>query len=336
MSSDNQPQNDQNNGESIRSLGLFDCIAIIVGIIVGAGIFETSAPIAALISSPLLLLGVWLAGGLFSLAGAWSYIPLARKYPQHGGEYVYLNEVFGSFFGFLFAWGRFVIIQPGSIAAMLLVFGRYLTDITHSGAEGQRFIVYYAVFGASLLTALNVISIKTGKWTNNALTIAKVIGLCTIFAAGILGFFVLDAQPESSPVSSSNFGLALILVLFTYGGWNEIVYVAEEVKDPRRNIGKALVLGTLTVTVLYILATLAFLSLLGHAQMAQSSALASEAVGKVLGSGAPFFISALISISTLGAAHALLFTGSRVPYALGKDYRLLSFLASWNSRAQQR
>lgn len=313
-----------------QELNLFDSTNLIVGIIIGAGIYQMAPDIAKGVGGPWGVLGIWLAGGLLSLCGALCYAELATTYPQDGGDYVYLNRAYGSWAGFLFGWAQFTIVRPGDIAVMAFAFGTYAKEIWspfQSAALNQQ---AYAVAATAVLTAINVIGVRQGKWTQNLLTLAKAAGLLLVVAAAFssgLGQTTAASASGGLPLS-----LALIFVLFTYGGWNEMAYVAAEVKNPDRNIGRALLLGTAAVTGLYLLVNGAFLYALGYAGLTNSSAVATETVARVLPQAGAVLVSALVCISALGAVNGLVFTGARISYAVGKDYRMFAALGQWHPR----
>ena len=308
-----------------KELSVFDSTCIIVGIIIGAGIYETAPTIAACMGSWISMLGVWLAGGLLALTGALCYAELATTYPHEGGDYVYLSRAYGNWAGYLFGWSQLIIIRPGDIAIMAFIFSRYARQIfqfTHSG-------LIYATSVVVVLTVINILGVRKGKWTQNFLTVLKVLGLLVIIVAGI---WAPHAAPslESGSFTMGGLKLALILVLFTFGGWNEMAYVAAEVKRPQRNIVRALVIGAITVTVLYVLVNGAFLHALGYAKMAASEAVAVETIATVFPKIAGRAVSILICISTLGAANGLIFTGARISYKMGTEHNLFRGLGRWN------
>lgn len=308
-----------------RELSVFDSTCIIVGIIIGAGIYETAPTVAACMGSWVSVLAVWLIGGLLALTGALCYAELATTYPHEGGDYVYLSRAYGNWAGYLFGWSQLVIIRPGDIALMAFIFSRYARQIyrfPHS-------TIIYATSAVVVLTAINVLGVKEGKWTQNLLTLIKVMGLIAIIVTGILA---PDVPPsvESEAFTMGGLKLALILVLFTFGGWNEMAYVAAEVKRPQQNIVRALVIGTTTVTVLYVLVNGAFLHALGYVKMAASKAVAVETIATVFPETAGRAISILVCISALGAINGLIFTGARISYAMGTEHSLFRSLGSWN------
>jgi basic amino acid/polyamine antiporter, APA family len=327
-----------------RQLTLFDSTSIIVGIIIAAGIYRSSPNVAALTASAPWLLGVWLLGGFLSLVGALCYAELATAYPYEGGDYVYLTKAFGRPVGFLFGWSQLWIVRPGSIGAMAFAFADYANQIwpRAQGTQATPVLVAYAAGAVVALSAVNYLGIREGKWTQNGLTTAKVIGLLAVVLVGLS--YVAPAVPatevvqvaQSSTLMSrlSDFGIAMILVLFTYGGWNEMAFVAAEVHHPRRNILRALLLGTLAVTVIYLLVNVAFLHALGLAGTRHATA-ATDVLELALGAWAGRAISILICISALGAINGQIFTGARIYYAMGTDHRLYSWLGRWDARRGQ-
>ncbi|MGI6416655.1 MAG: APC family permease [Thermoguttaceae bacterium] len=329
-----------------QQLTLFDSTCLIVGIIIGAGIYEVAPMVAAGTSHAWGFLLIWIVGGLLSLCGALGYAELASAYPHEGGDYVYLNRAYGRWAGFLFGWIQLVVVRPGDIVGMAFIFATYATALydpfggatvpyhllpwdIYQNADVAVCQIVYAALAVVILTAINVIGVNQGKWTQNLLTTVKALGLLGIVAVALM------AGP-SLAVSKTSFeplplGLALILVLFAFGGWNEMAYVAAEVKDSRRNIVRALVLGTSAVTLLYLLVNGAFLYTLGYAGVAQSSAVATDTVSAVFPRVGAGLISALVCISALGATNGLIFTGARISYALGADHRAFRLLGRWNA-----
>jgi amino acid transporter len=317
-----------------RQLTLFDSTCIIVGIIIGAGIYELTPAIARNVSSPAMLLGVFALGGFVSLVGALCYAELATTWPREGGEYVFLTRAYGRRVGFLFAWSEFWVVRPGNIAAMAYVFARYAGQLVELPGVNSRMAL--ALAAVLVLTAINALGVRTGKWTQNILTSAKVIGLLAVVAIGLyIGLAGRrPAAGETLPAESGGLYLAMIFVLFTYGGWKEMTYVAAEVREPQRNILRALILGTLAVTVIYLLVNVAFLSALGFQGVRDAGALAANVLEIPLGRVGAVAISILICISSLGAINGMIFTGARIYYALGTEHRLYGWLGKWNETLQ--
>lgn len=311
-----------------KSLTLFDSTCLIVGIIVGVGIYQTPPMVAGGMPGRWGLLAIWLVGGLISLAGALCYAELATTYPQAGGDYIYLRRAFGRWAGFLFAWGRVLIVYPGDIAAMAFAFATYAASLHAPLPYAEHF---YAVAAVAVLTTVNVLGVREGKWTQNLLTVLKVGGLLAIVAVA----YAAAVGPAEAPAGNealelSGLEVALVLVLFTFGGWNEMAYVAAEVRNPRRNILRALLLGTACVTVLYLVVNAAYYHVLGSG-MAEAEAVASEAVATALAvdGGGPV-IAGLVCLSALGAVNGLIFTGARVSYAMGTEHPAFRAVGRWS------
>ncbi len=312
-----------------KELSLFDSTCIIVGIIIGAGIYETAPTVAACMTGGAAVLGVWLAGGLVALTGALCYAELATAYPRAGGDYVYLTRAYGGWAGYLFGWSQLVIIRPGDIAMLAFVFGRYAQTLY---APFDNCSAFYATAAIVVLTATNVLGVKQAKWTQNVLTVIKALGLLAIVVAGMAAPGPPPTSAEPAPIAIGGLGLALIFVLWTFGGWNEMAYVAAEVKRPNQNILRGLVIGTIAVTVIYLLANGAFLHALGYEKMAASEAVAVDTLATVMPETAGRAISVLICISALGVVNGLIFTGARISYAMGADHSTFKRLGRWHPR----
>ncbi len=314
-----------------RELSLFDSTCIIVGIIIGAGIYQMAPDIAKGAGCWWGVLVLWAVGGLLSLFGALGYAELATAYPKEGGDYVYLSRAYGKWAGFLFGWAQLTVVRPGDIAVMAFAFATYARAVWDPLAShplySQRL---YAAGATIILTVINILGVKEGKWTQNLLTVAKALGLLAIVGVAALA-------PQRGAAAESAFdvlpvSLALIFVLFTYGGWNEMAYVAAEVKEPRRNIVRALVLGTGAVIFLYLLVNGAFLYTLGYSGLATSEAVAKDAIAAALPMIGGALISALVCISALGAVNGLIFTGARISYAMGAEHRTFRLFGRWHER----
>lgn len=314
-------------GEPKRLLTLSDAVALIVGIVIGSGIFQTPALVAAEAGSNTVVLLLWLAGGLVSLVGALCYAELATAYPNVGGAYYYLKRSFGRGIAFLFAWARMTVIQTGSIVLLAFVFGDYASQIWPLGTFSSSI---YAAGSIAILTAVNILGLAQGKWTQNWLSAAKVLGLLLVIVLG------LTALPNSTvpiePSLSGNWGLAMVFVLLSYGGWNEAAYISAEIQNQRRNILRSLVGSIGIITAIYLLINLAYLQGLGLSNMAASKAVAADLMRSIWGETGALFISLLIAVSTLGAINATIFTGARTNYALGEDFPLFSFMGRRQKR----
>jgi amino acid transporter len=322
-----------------RQLTLLDGICIIVGIIIGTGIYQSSPDVAACVPGPWWLVGVWVAGGLASFIGALCYAELATAYPREGGDYVYLTRAFGRPVGFLFAWAQLWVVRPGSVGAWAFIFAAYANEILPLG-DGAATLIVWAAGAIVVLTVINILGVRAGKWTQNVLTIIKVLGLAAIVIVGLAVSPPPDAAAGAAstvPAAAGPFNwmglyLALIFVLYTYGGWNEMAYVGAEVRDPSRNILRSLMLGTAAVTLIYVLVTLAFMHALGFEGLGASKAVAADVLRRGLGPWGGRAISLLICLSALGAINGMVFTGARITYAMGTEHRLYAWLGRWNAR----
>ncbi len=314
-----------------RQLTLIDSTCLIVGIIIGAGIYQVAPDVAKGTHSSFGLMALWLLGGLLSLCGALGYAELASAFPLAGGDYAYLTRAYGPWAGFLFGWIQLAIVRPGDIALMAFAFATYARTLYDPFANsafphGQQ---VYAGAAVAALTAVNILGVRQGKWTQNILTLVKVLGLAGIVGLALFAPRAGAVAPQTEPLPLS---LALILVLFTFGGWNEMAYVAAEVVNPRRNILRALVLGTTAVTVLYLLVNAAFLHALGYLGLRASPAVAVDTVATLFPTKASALISVLVCVSALGAVNGLIFAGARISYAVGCDHRVFSPLGQWHQK----
>ncbi len=318
-------------------LGVWDVAAITVGIIIGSGIYRSPPDIASRVSGAGPLLWLWIAGGAIAMVGALCYAELAAAYPHQGGTYVYLNKAFGKLFGFLYCWCEFWIVRPGNIGAMAFIFVEYLAQIvpalTHEDSSLTVAGMLAACGAVLVLGVLNLLGVRTGKRTQMLLTTAKIIGLVAIFVVSLLPSAALDTSTPVEPAKLDiNWSLAMVFVLFAFGGWNETAAVAAEVRDPQKNMLRGLMLGTGLVVVVYLLVNLALLRGLGFDGIASGKAVVATLMNKALGPIGGRAISALVCISCLGAINAMLFTGARVYYALGVEQPAFRWLGQWNER----
>jgi len=317
-------------------LGLWDAVSIIIGIVIGAGIYETAPLVFANVSSPGAGLLVWVLGGALSLVGAACYAELASAYPRSGGDYVYLTKAFGPLTGFSFGWAQLTVILTGSIGMMAYVFADYAVALLGWGGAAR---VALAAAAVVVLTLMNLGSASLGTKAQNVLSLAKVLGVVSVVVTGIA--VAVQRVPElPSPVSAAvgegapgvSLGLAMILVLYTFGGWNDAAFVAAEVRDGKRNLPRALLFGTAAVTLIYLAMNAAFLFALGFERARSSEAIARDLFVVAFGPAGGAAISILVMISALGAVNALIFTGSRLHATLGVDYSALSRLGVWHAR----
>ena len=315
------------------ALSLTDALALIVGIVVGAGIFRTPSLVAANVNSEGMFLTAWVLGGIVSVVGALCYAELTTAFPNTGGDYHFLGKAFGKRIAFLFAWARMSVIQTGSIALLAFIFGDYVSQIYSFGPYSS---VIYAAMVVVFLTGINIGGLILGTWTQKVLTIVEVSGILVIIIAGF--FFVPDtvgggASQINASGQTGSLGLAMVFVLLTFGGWNEAAYISAELRSGRKNMAKALVLSIFIITALYLLINLAYLHSLGLNGMSKSEAVAGDVVRVAFGETGVFLIGVLVAVSALTSANATIFTGARTNYALGRDFKAFTFIGKWNPRA---
>src|SRR5262245_41511495 len=309
-------------------LGLVDAVSIIVGIIIGVGIFETPARVFRQVPDAWWGLAVWVVGGLVALLGAFVFAELASAYPRSGGEYVYLTRAYGPWIGFLFAWAQLGIIRTGNIAILGYIFASFADRLW--GLSGLGMLAC-TVLPIVALTLINVLGVMLGKGVQNVLTLLKVLGLGAIIVAGLFWGRASVAEPLPGGPPSAWFAEAMILVFFAYGGWHEAAYVAAEIKDNRRTIPLALILGTAAVTINYLLVNAALLIGLGF-QDARADSAVGDLLNIVGGRQGEVFLYLLAMISALGGLNGMIFTTARIFTELGHDHRLFAPLSRWSRR----
>jgi amino acid transporter len=320
---------DRGAGTPRRVLSTLDGVILVVGLVLGAGIFRAPQMVAAGTSSDSTFLLLWVLGGLVSLTGALCYAELAAAYPNAGGEYHFLTRAFGRTAGFLCAWSRMAVIQTGSIAFLGFLVGDYTAALFD--AEPARWIPpVVAAAVVVILTLVNVVGLRQGTGTQYALTTVEVLGLCAIIVAGFLGPSAPAAAPASSGGGGPGIGLAAVFVLLTFGGWSEAAYLSAEMRDRRRGVVHTLAWGLGVLTVLYLLANAAYLRALGHAGVAASEAVGADVMRQAVGGIGAAIVSLIVIASALSSANATMITGARSNYALGRDLPLFRFLGGWH------
>lgn len=326
----------------LRVLGPVETTTILIGSVIGSGIFLVPNTIAAQVGSFGLIIAVWLVSGLLSLFGALSYAELGGMIPHAGGQYAYLREAYGKFPAFLFGWTEFLVIKAGSIAAVAVAFALYVgyfipdafQPIFHRTVTlkfGFTFAIedigvkLVAIGCIALLTAVNYLGVKLGGWVQNIFTFLKVAALAGLI---ILTFIAGHAAPVAfKPILPeqfsvnllSAFGVAMVAALWAYDGWNNTTYVAAEVREPQKNIPRALFLGTTLVVIIYLAANWAYAYVLPLAAIAKSNLVAADAMKSFLGPTGGAFISAAVMISTFGTVNGMILSGPRVTYAMARD-----------------
>jgi APA family basic amino acid/polyamine antiporter len=303
-----------------RRLGLFDATMIVMGGIVGSGIFVTPYVVARQVHTPALIVGAWLAGGLIALAGAFVYAELAARRPHVGGQYAYLRDAFHPSVAFVYGWALLLVIQTGGMAAVAVTFARYFLEVTRLPLAEP----VVAALGIALLVAVNCLGVRSGSTVQNGLMLLKIIAILGLVTAGLL--FVAPAAATAAPpppVRSGSlllaFGAAMTPVMFSYGGWQTASFVAGEMRDPRRDLARGLLIGVAGVITLYVGVTLACIHALGAEGLAATTTPASSVMRLAFGERGATLIAAGIAISTLGFLSQGMLTAPRVYFAMAAD-----------------
>jgi APA family basic amino acid/polyamine antiporter len=308
-------------------LSVTDAVLLMCGMVIGAGIFKAPSIVAGNTSSAGEFLLAWLLGGVVSLCGALVYAELSSRYPETGGEYAFLARGWGRGAAFVFAWSRMTVIQTGAIAAVAFVFGDYASEIFSLGKYSSAI---YAALGVAALTLLNFAGTLQSKTLQTIMQYLLFAGLLFIGIAGLLAG--APAKPAAAAAGGGgSFGLAMIFVLLTYGGWNEAAYLAGEVRDARRNMLRVLVGGILVVTALYLLVNAGYLAALGLEGMRSSKAVAADVMRAVTGDKGAVLLALIVCVAAATTMNAAIFTGARTNYALGRDFAMFRRLGSWRA-----
>ena len=308
-----------------RRLGLFDATMIVMGGIVGAGIFVNPAVVAHEVEAAALIVGAWAVGGLVALAGAFVYAALADRRPEVGGQYAYLRDAYHPAVAFVYGWALLLVIQTGGMAAVAVTFARYLRELVP--VPLPEAVVAAVTLG--LLVVVNALGVRAGSTVQSVLMVLKILAVAALVAAGL--FFVAgpadagpaDAGPAEAVRNGSGgllaFGAALTPVMFAYGGWQTASFVAGEMRDPRRDLARGLLLGVVGVVVLYVAVNVACVAALGAAGLAATATPASAVMARACGPAGARFIAAGIAVSTLGFLSQGMLTAPRVYFAMAED-----------------
>ena len=319
-----------------RDLGPWAAAAIVLGTVIGSGIFLVPRTMIQRVGSPELVFVVWVFGGLLSLAGALSYAELAAALPEAGGEYAYLREAYGPMWGFLYSWTQMWVAKSGSIATLATGFFYYLTNFfpkldgvfytiplplgPHGGPLEFRYGQLLAMALILALAWLNYFGVKIGGDVQVAVTVLKVALIAAIIVAGLgLGHPHAVVTEPSFPFTTAGFFAALVAALWAYDGWNNVSMVASEVRDPQRNLPRALIWGTIAVIAIYILANAAYFYVLTPVQVADSPRVAAEMMRRIFAEPGASAVSIAAMISIFAALNGSILSGSRVPYAAARD-----------------
>lgn len=325
MPADNPPS----VNESRRVLGLWDAVSLILGIVIGTSIFRSPSLIYSNMSGVGSTLALWVAGGVLSVLGALCFAELAAAWPERGGDVSYLSRAFGPQIGYLLGWCRILVIIPANVGIMSFAFQDYLIEAAGLNKSLSPWIALAAV---AAMTLINLTGVQSGRRAQNVLTGSKLAGFSLVVLAGALVFLKAGWPEMSAPLAkgqSPNPGFALIFILFAFGGWNDSVYIAAEMREPQKNLPRALAGGVALVLLVYLLVNLSYASL-GIQQLRELSVPAKEVVAQGFGSAGGLLVSGLMMVSALGAMHGTIFGGTRLAVAMGEKYRTLSWLSHWS------
>jgi basic amino acid/polyamine antiporter, APA family len=300
---------------------------LVMGGIVGSGIFINPYVVAQQVHTPALILGAWVLGGVVAVGGAFVWAELASTLPEVGGQYAYLREAYHPAIAFLYGWVLLLVIQTGGMAAVSMTFARYFIELL--GMHAADWIVAIAALGA--LTLINCLGVKTGGRTQSALMVMKIVAISALVIAGLIltGRHGTRTTAAERDWSLTSFGAAMVPVLFAYGGWQTANFLAAEVKEPRKNLPRGLLLGVLGVVVLYLGVNWVCLRSLGPQALAATTTPATAVMRLALGQRGAMFIAAAIAISTLGFLSQSILTAPRVYFAMADDglfFRAIAWL----------
>ena len=299
-----------------RQLGLFDATMVVMGGIVGAGIFINPYVVAQQVHSPVQILGAWIFGGAIALVGAFIWAELAATLPAVGGQYAYLREAFHPAVAILYGWTLLLVIQTGGMAAVSITFARYFLELT--GWRAADWLV--ATIALGLLTVINCLGVKTGGRTQSVLMVMKIMAIAMLVIGGLVWAGKASSSPrEPSAFAFRSFGAAMVPVLFAYGGWQTANFVAAEVKEPKKNLPRGLLIGVLGVVTLYTTVNWVCVRSLGPQALAATHTPATAVMRLALGDRGATFIAAAIAISTLGFLSQSILTAPRVYFAMADD-----------------
>ena len=320
-----------------RRLGLFDATMIVMGGIIGSGIFINPYVVARQVHTPFLVLGVWTFGGLLALIAAFIWAELASRRPDVGGQYAYLREAFHPGVAFLYGWVLLLVIQSGGMAAVAVTFARYFVEMT--GVPVKDSIIAAAML--ALLTAVNCLGVRAGSTVQSVFMVLKIVAIVALVMCGL---FLAPANNSATTSTlldrDASFdlltaiGAAMVPVLFAYGGWQTATFVAGEIKEPRKNLPRGLLFGVAGVVLLYLSANFVYLHVLGTNGLAENTTPASEVMNRALGTFGSRAIAAGIAISTLGFLSQSMLTGPRVYFAMARDGLFFNAVASVHPRTR--
>jgi amino acid transporter len=334
-----------------RALGLWSAVSIVVGTVIGSGVFLVPSTMISKVGSVHMLFVVWIVAGLLSLFGALTYAELAAAMPEAGGEYVYLSAAYGPFWGYLYGWTQFWVAKSGSIATLAAGFYTYLSAFVpalaqpvavlpyHIGPSGSLLEIHYgqlvAIGVIMLLAVVNYLGVRSGGGLQVFVTVVKMLCIAAIIAVGLFcghGDLAHFSQHIPAATGIAGFFAAMVSALWAYDGWNNVGMVSSEIKEPGKNLPRALIFGTLAVIATYLLINTAYFYVLSPLQVSQTQRLAAEMMSSLYGSAAGKAVSIAVLISIFAALNGSILTGSRVPYAMARDGLFFKSMAAVQPR----
>ena len=319
----------------VRRLGLFDATMLVMGGIIGSGIFVTPAEVARHVGTPFLIVGVWLLGGaIFALAGAFVYAELAVRRPALGGQYAYLRDAYGPLPAFLYGWALLLVIQSGGMAAVAVTFARYVNDLAHLPVSDSLL----AVLAVGSLTIINCLGVRSGSNTQSLLMVLKILAIAALVGVGL--WFVVPSADSAPAVQSAStpawvaIGAALTPVIFSYGGWQTASFISGELRNPERDLARGMLLGVVGVILCYALVVFVCVHALGPQGLADSKTPASDVMRLAFGEKGAAFIAIGIAISALGFLSQGMLTAPRVYFAMAEDGLFFKSVATVSKRTR--
>jgi basic amino acid/polyamine antiporter, APA family len=322
----------------VRSLGLMSSIGIVIGITIGGGIFRTQAGIADRVPDPIFMMGVWILGGLIVLCGALSFAELSASMPETGGMYVYLREGWGRPAGFLYGWAQLVLIRAAALGGISSVFGEYFMRVFGLDPTVYPAMADYLAAGAIVFAAVtNIVGVQLGALFAGLSTVAKfgalsLLVLASFLMGGSVGGSFGNLASNNAAVDAGVFGLALISVMWAYDGFADLTFASGEVKDPQRNLPRAIIIGTLMIIAIYLLANAAYLYINPIGIMAKSPLIAADTMGTLFGQIGVSFVSVIVMISTFGSLMGSMLASPRIFFAMADDRLLFEPIARVHPR----
>jgi len=323
-----------------RQLGLWSAIAVVVGITIGSGIFRTPAGVTNRLPGPLPVFGVWIAGGIVAMCGALTLAEVAAAFPDTGGIFVFIRKSWGRLPAFLFGWAELAIIRAAAVGAIATTFAEYLLRVLGFDpgvAPYDSWVHYVAAVAIAVIAAFNYVGLRWGSLIQNVTAVAKYFGLLFFVVAAFVvgipktgGYFTPMVPPGSFSIAP--FGLALVSVLWAYDGWADLAFISGEVKDPARNLPRALIFGTLAVIAIYLLANVAYMGVMPVGDIRHSKLVAADVALRLIGPAGVTFIALTVMLSTLGTLNGSILTNPRVFFAMAADGLLFRKIADVHPR----